>query len=247
MSTFSGKVALVTGGGSGIGRATAIAFAKAGAKVVVAGRREAQGAQVAQEVGGLFVRADVSREADIVNLLQRVMSAYNRLDFAFNNAGTEGAGKPVAEESEANYQTVFDTNVKGSLLSMKHEIPHILASGGGAIVNISSIVGMIGFPGASVYTASKHAVEGLTKCAALEHARAGLRINVVAPGAVVTDMFDRFTGHNRDMQAGFANMHPMGRAAQPEEVARAVLFLCSDGASFMTGQTLHLDGGFTIQ
>ncbi len=247
MSTFSGKVALVTGGGSGIGRATAIAFAKAGAKVVVAGRREAQGAQVAQEVGGLFVRADVSREADIVNLLQRVMSAYHRLDFAFNNAGTEGAGKPVAEESEANYQTVFDTNVKGSLLSMKHEIPHILASGGGAIVNISSIVGMIGFPGASVYTASKHAVEGLTKCAALEHARAGLRINVVAPGAVVTDMFDRFTGHNKDMQAGFANMHPMGRAAQPEEVARAVLFLCSDGASFMTGQTLHLDGGFTIQ
>ena len=247
MYTFEGKVALITGGGSGIGRATAIAFAQAGAKVVIAGRREAQGQQVAKEVSGLFIRTDVTSEQDIGNLLERTIASYGRLDFAFNNAGAEGNGKPVTEETEANYQAVFETNVKGTLLCMKHEIPRILKSGGGAIVNISSIVGSIGFAGASVYTASKHAVVGLTKCAALEHARNGLRINVVSPGAVVTDMFERFTGNSAEMQAGFANMHPMGRAAQPEEVARAVLFLCSDGASFMTGQSLNLDGGFTIQ
>jgi NAD(P)-dependent dehydrogenase (short-subunit alcohol dehydrogenase family) len=247
MRTFEGKVALVTGGGSGIGRATAMAFADAGAKVVIAGRREAEGQKVAKEVGGLFIRTDVTREQDIANLLERAVAGYGRLDFAFNNAGAEGNGKPVAEETEANFHTVFDTNVKGTLLSMKYEIPQILRSGGGAIVNISSIVGTIGFAGASVYAASKHAVMGLTKCAALEHARNGLRINVVSPGAVVTDMFQRFTGNSEQMQAGFANMHPMGRAAQPEEVARAVLYLCSDGASFMTGQSLNLDGGFTIQ
>ncbi len=247
MSIFAGKIALITGGGSGIGRATALAFAKAGSKVVIAGRRQAEGEQVAREAEGLFVRTDVSRETDVENLIRRIADTHGRLDFAFNNAGTEGNGKPVTDESEANFQAVFDTNVKGTLLSMKHEIPLMLKSGGGAIVNISSIVGMIGFPGASVYTASKHAVEGLTKCAALEHARSGLRINVIAPGAVVTDMFDRFTGHNKDMQAGFASMHPMGRAAQPDEVARAVMFLCSDGASFMTGQPMRFDGGFTVQ
>jgi NAD(P)-dependent dehydrogenase (short-subunit alcohol dehydrogenase family) len=247
MHSFEGKVALVTGGGSGIGRATAIAFAEAGAKVVIAGRRETEGQKVAKEVGGLFVRTDVTREQDIANLLEHVVAAYGRLDFAFNNAGAEGTGKPVTEETEGNFQAVFDTNVKGTLLCMKHEIPRILKSDGGAIVNISSIVGTIGFAGASVYTASKHAVIGLTKCAALEHARDGLRINVISPGAVATDMFQRFTGNSEQMQAGFANMHPMGRAAQPEEVARAVLYLCSDGASFMTGQSLNLDGGFTIQ
>jgi NAD(P)-dependent dehydrogenase (short-subunit alcohol dehydrogenase family) len=247
MKTFEGKVVLITGGASGIGRATALAFSRQGATVVVAGRRENPGQTVAKSVNGLFVRTDVSNESDLANLIARVQKEYGRLDFAFNNAGNEGTGAPVTEETESNYHAVFDTNVKGTLLSMKHEIPLILKSGGGAIVNISSIVGTIGFAGASVYAASKHAVEGLTKCAALEHARSGLRINVIAPGAVVTDMFQRFTGGNEQMQTGFANMHPMGRAAQPEEVARAVLFLCSEDASFMTGQPLRLDGGFTIQ
>lgn len=252
MGRFEGKVALVTGASSGIGRAAALAFANEGAAVVVASRREKEGRETAARIessGGkaLYVRADVSREADVVDLVGRIRDRFGRLDMAFNNAGVEGHGKPVTDETEQNYQAVFDVNVKGVLLSMKHELPMLLASGGGAIVNMSSIVGEIAFPGAAVYTASKHAVLGLTKAAALEHAKSGVRINAIAPGAVQTDMMERFVGGSEEAKSAFAAMHPMGRVGRADEMAQTVVFLCSDSASFITGQTIVADGGFTAQ
>ncbi len=252
MNRFEGKVALVTGGGSGIGRETAAAFAREGASVVVAGRREADGQETVRRIlsaGGaaIFVQTDIRDEAAIAKLVGEAVSRFGRLDYAFNNAGTEGTGSPVVQETASNYDAVFDTNVKGTLLAMKHEIPAIAASGGGAIVNNASIVGHIAFAGAAVYSASKHAVLGLTRATALEQARSGIRVNAVSPGGVATDMMERFVGGSDEMKAGLASMHPMGRVAQPAEIARAVLFLCSDDASFITGQSLLVDGGFTAQ
>ena len=251
---FEGKVALVTGGGSGIGRAAALAFADAGARVVVSGRREAEGIEtiaLIKKAGGqgTFIRGDVSNEADVEKLVAQTVKTFGRLDAAFNNAGIEGeVGKPTHEQSVTNYRSVMDINVLGVLLAMKHEIGAMLKNGGGAIVNNASVGGLVGFPGVSVYVASKHAVLGLTRTAALEYAKQGIRVNAVSPGGIETPMLNRFTGGpGTDFSNQLAGMHPVGRLGRPEEIAEAVVWLCSDKASFVTGLSLTADGGFTAQ
>ena len=250
MNSFANKVALITGGTSGIGRATAIAFAEAGAKVVVAGRRIEEGQQTVEQIKaaggqGIFVRTDVSKEADVQALVAATIKAYGRLDIAFNNAGVEHFG-PLVDTTEADYRRLFDINVFGTLLSLKYEIPEMLKAGGGAIVNTSSIAGLISLSGLALYTATKHAVIGLTKGAALEHAKQNIRVNAVAPASIETEMLDRIAG-SPEVLKYFASLHPIGRIGKSSEVASAVLWLCSDGASFVTGQTLGVDGGFTAQ
>jgi len=247
------KVALITGGTSGIGREAAVVLAKAGAKVVVAGRRENEGREVVQAIeklGGkaLFVKTDVSKEADVKALVDKTVATFGRLDFAFNNAGIEGAaGLTTDKQTEENYRSTFDINVLGVLLSMKHEIPAIMKNGG-AIVNTSSVAGQVGFPGFGVYTASKHAVNGLTRTAALEFAKQGVRVNAIAYGAIQTPMMDRFVGEaktdnpQRDWLAG---AHPVGRLGTMEEAAQAVVALLEN--PFITGCIMAVDGGFTAQ
>lgn len=252
MSRFVGKVVLVTGGTSGIGRVTAEAFAAEGAKVIVSGRREPEGLAVVEGIrkaGGeaTFVRADVSKEDDVRQLVAKTVAKYGRLDVAFNNAGVEWMGA-LTDATEADYRRVFDANVWGVLAAMKYEIPELLKAGGGAIVNTSSVAGHVGLVGASVYIASKHAVEGLTKTAALEYAKQGIRITAVAPAAIATDMIDRFVGgEHTDQGKGLAAMHPVGRMGRSEEVAAAVLYLASDAAKFVTGVSLPVDGGWLAQ
>jgi NAD(P)-dependent dehydrogenase (short-subunit alcohol dehydrogenase family) len=250
---FENKVVLVTGGTSGIGRATAVAFAREGAKVVVSGRRKAEGAEtvtLVEKAGGqgLFVQADVSDEEQVKKLVQATVDHFGRLDIAFNNAGIEGIA-PLTEATVAQYDQIFNINVKGVFLSLKYEIPAMLKTGGGSIVNTSSIAGTIGMPGAGIYIASKHAVNGLTKTAALEVAKQGIRVNTVSPAAIQTDMLDRFLGDEEQAKKKeyFAGMHPVGRIGKPEEIASAVLYLSSPGASFITGHDLIVDGGFTVQ
>ena len=247
-NTFAGKVALVTGGTSGIGKATAIAFARGGAKVVLSGRREKEGAQVVAEIKKLggeaaFVRGDVAKDADVKKMVDFTVEKFGKLDIAFNNAGVEWAG-PLDRATEAEYRRIFDVNVWGVLNSMRHEIPVMLKNGGGAIVNTSSVAGHVGLAEVSIYIASKHAVEGLTKSVALEFARQKIRINAVAPAAVATDMVDRFAGKEGDMRDRLTSLHPIGRIATSEEIAAAVLYLCSDDAKFTTGTSLVIDGGF---
>ncbi len=245
------KVVLVTGGTSGIGRATAVEFAKHGAKVVITGRREKEGKETVsfiQKAGseGLFVQADVSKEEDCKRMVQATVQKFDRLHYAFNNAGIEGALGPIVEQSFENFRNVLDINVIGVAMSMKYEIPAILKSGGGAIVNNASVASVIGMAGASAYIASKHAVAGLTRSTALEVAKEGIRINTISPAAVVTDMWERFTGGNSQMQKQMEQMHPVGRVGQPEEIAKTVVFLCSNDASFITGVNLMVDGGLTV-
>jgi len=251
---FENKVVLITGGTSGIGRVTAVAFAKEGAKVVVSGRRKAEGAEtvtLVEKAGGqgLFVQADVSDEEQVKKLVQTTVEHFGRLDIAFNNAGVEGELAPLTDAKVETYNKVFDINVKGVFLSMKYEIPAMLKTGGGSIVNTSSIAGTIGMANAGIYIASKHAVNGLSKTAALEVAKQGIRVNMVSPAAIQTDMLDRFIGDEGAAQKKeyFATQHPVGRLGKPEEIASAVLYLSSPGASFITGHDLLVDGGFTVQ
>jgi NAD(P)-dependent dehydrogenase (short-subunit alcohol dehydrogenase family) len=251
---FENKVALVTGGTSGIGLATAVAFARAGAKVVLSGRREKEGKQVVSLImksGGdaAFIKTDVSNEAEVEALVDQTVSTFGRLDVAFNNAGVEGEGaRRTHEQSVANYRTVMDVNVLGVLVAMKYEITAMLKNGGGSIVNNASVAGLVGLPGASVYVASKHAVMGLTRSAALEYAKEGIRVNAVSPGPIQTPMLDRFMGElGAEVEAHLINTLPMGRKGRPEEIAEAVLWLCSDKGSFVTGQSLTVDGGWTAQ
>ncbi len=251
-NSLQNKVVLITGATSGIGRATALAVAGAGAKVVLSGRRSAEGEAVAAEIRAAdgtasFLRTDVSDEAQVAALVDFTVRTYGRLDVAFNNAGTEGELSPVTAAQVANYRQTFDINVLGTLLALKHEIPAMLKTGGGSIINAASIAGLVGFPGASVYVASKHAVLGLTKSVALEVAKQGIRVNAVSPAAIDTGMLDRFTGNDPAQKAAFGGMHPIGRYGQPQEIADVVLFLASDAASFITGQSLTVDGGFTAQ
>lgn len=246
---FEGKVALVTGGTSGIGKATAVAFARAGAKVALTGRREKEGAQVVAEIkkvagDAAFIRADVAKDADVKAMVDFTVEKFGRLDLAFNNAGVEWKG-PLDQATEAEYRRVFDINVWGVLNSMRYEIPVMLKNGGGAIVNNSSVAGRVGLGEVSIYTASKHAVEGLTKSVALEFARQNIRVNAVAPGVIATDMFDRFAGAELGDQ--ITSMIPVGRKGVTEEIAAAVLYLCSDDAKFMIGTSLVVDGGWIAQ
>jgi NAD(P)-dependent dehydrogenase (short-subunit alcohol dehydrogenase family) len=244
---MSNQVVLITGALTGIGRANAIAFAKDGARLVISGRHDAPGEALAAELRALgaeadFIRADVRQEDDVRNLVERTVARFGALDVAVNNAGTEGKPGPVTEQTADTYSAVFNTNVLGTLLGMKHEMRAMQAQGHGNIINISSTMGHKGAPNASVYTASKHAVEGLTKAAALEGAAFNVRVNAVAPGPVDTGMLDRFTG-TPERKAGLIAGVPLKRMGRPDEIAQAVLFLASDKAPFLTGQILSVDGG----
>ena len=241
-------VVLITGALTGIGRAAALAFAAEGSRIVVSGRREEAGQALAAELRGLgaeaeFVRADVRHEDDVLALVDRTVELFGRLDAAVNTAGTEGQLGPVTEQSVDSYAATFDTNVLGTLLSMKHELRVMQAQGSGSIINISSTYGHLGARGASVYSASKHAVEGLTKSAALEVAGSGVRVNAVAPGPVETAMLNRFTGSSAERKAGLVAGVPLQRVGEPDEIANAIVFLASSRSSFTTGQVLSVDGG----
>lgn len=244
-----GWVVLVTGGLTGIGRAAAIAFARQGAIVVVTGRREEAGVQLVKELRAFgsdaeFIKADVRREDDVRGMIDKTVARFGRLDVAVNNAGTEGTPGPMTEQTPESYGAVFDTNVLGVLLCMKHELRVMQAQGFGNVVNVSSTMGSRGAANASLYVASKHAVEGLTKSGALEASAFGVRVNAVAPGPIETAMLDRFTGSS-ERKAGMLAGIPLRRAGKPEELADAILFVASDKASFITGQIISVNGGRT--
>lgn len=240
-------VVLITGALTGIARATAIAYAQKGARLVVSGRHDDAGAELVAELRAAgaeaeFVRADVRHEDDVRNLVDQAVAHFGRLDIAINAAGTEGKPGPATDQTAESYAATFDTNVLGTILSMKHELRVMQAQGRGSIINISSTFGHEGGAGASIYAASKHAVEGLTKSVALEAGAYGVRVNAISPGPIDTGMLDRFTG-GADGKAYLATLNPQKRIGQPDEVARAILFVASDEASFVTGHIMNVDGG----
>ena len=250
--TLEGKVALVTGGGSGIGRASAMTFAREGARVVVADVAVEGGEEtvrIIQDAGGegIFVRADVSKAGEVEALINRAVETYSRLDCAQNNAGIEQVPVRIHEYPEEVWDRLISINLKGVWLCMKYEIAQMLKQGGGAIVNTSSVAGLVGFRGISAYVASKHGVNGLTKSASLEYAQEGIRINAVCPGFIQTPLLERYVNNDPELEAQLVQLEPVGRIGTPEEVAEAVVWLSSDAASFVTGHTMTVDGGFVAQ
>jgi NAD(P)-dependent dehydrogenase (short-subunit alcohol dehydrogenase family) len=252
MGILQGKVAIVTGGAAGIGKATALALAHEGASVAVVdvdGAGASETADAIRATGGdaTSFGADVSDSAAVSHFVDEIVGAWGGLDIAFNNAGTEGAPAPTAECTEENWARTIAVDLTGTWLCMRAEIPHMLARGGGVIVNCASIAGLVGFPALPAYVASKHGVVGLTRSAALDYAQSGLRINAVCPGVIHTAMVERFTHGNAAAEAELTSGEPMGRMGTPEEIAAAVLWLVSDGSSFVTGQALAVDGGWTAR
>ena len=247
---FKNKVALITGGSFGIGRATAIAFAKKGTKIVIADWKENQETMdLIENSGGeaIFVKCDVSKSEDVKAMVEETINTFGQLDYAFNNAGIEGASAPTQDCTEENWDKTIGINLKGIWLCMKYEIPEMLKNRKGVIINCSSVAGLIGFQGLPAYVASKHGVIGLTKTAALENAPLGIRINAVCPGVIQTAMIDRLTGKTKEAIKQFTELEPVGRFGQPDEIANAVIWLCSDEASFVTGVAMPVDGGFVAQ
>lgn len=247
---FKNKVAIVTGGSFGIGRATALAFAKRGAKVIVVDWKEnAETLDLIKKSGGeaLFMKCDVSKDSEVKAMVEKTMATFGRLDYAFNNAGIEGAQGNTQDCTEENFDKTIGVNLKGIWLCMKYEIPEIIKQGKGVIVNCSSVAGLVGFAGLPAYVASKHGVIGLTKTAALECAKQGIRINAVCPGVIQTPMIDRLTRNDKEAIEQFTKLEPVGRFGQAEEIANAVIWMCSDGASFVTGHAMAVDGGFVAQ
>ena len=244
---FQDKVAVITGGCFGIGKATALAFAERGAKVVLVDWLAAPATVNEIESGGgtaHFIKCDVSNSQNVSEMINEVIKLFGRIDFAVNNAGIEGDTAPTHECTEENWDKTININLKGVWLCMKHEITFMLRQGKGAIVNTASVAGLIGFPGLPAYVASKHGILGLTKTAALENAKKGIRVNAVSPGVIKTAMVDRVTGQDKTVEKQYEDMEPVGRMGQPEEVAEAIVWLCSDSASFITGHALAVDGGW---
>ncbi len=249
-NSFKNKVVVITGAASGIGKATALAFAKKGAKVVIVDITEhSETLNLIHDMGeeAIFIPCDVSNSNQVKAMIEKTITTFGSIDFAFNNAGIEGTTANTLECSEENWDHTININLKGIWLCMKYEIPEMLKQGKGVIINCSSVAGLVGFAGLPAYVASKHGVIGLTKTAALEFAKLGIRVNAVCPGIIETPMMDRLSGNDLEAIARFSALEPMGRYGQPEEIANAVLWMCSDEASFLTGHAMAVDGGFVAQ